>query len=228
MSFRKPTHAYWSLWLIAVPYGFSWVLEAFIKTQPWWASLPLTWLTALFIAVGVGLVLGDAYNPHSWLRHNIREFNKVFEVNACFIGQELTPHQFFEIVCLLKFTKDIKNATLIVRVIQVLPWVNQVHVVHDEKITMPKDSERRLRLGSIPIPQSGDTYTRHALWGEALGEKDLLPNQSPLLADLAVIEISVNKQKYRASVSKEPIFITDVHAPIALMNEADLQAVKAA
>lgn len=227
MTYRKPTHAYWSLLFPAIPFGVNWMFETFIKTQKWWGELPLFWLTWIFVAVGAGLLLGDCYNGKSWLRHNLREFFKVFEVRACFIAQELEPHQFFSIVCLLKFTKDIKQGDLTVKVIQVLPSGNRIHVVHSEKITTIKDSERRLRLGSMPIPQPGDFSGKHAIWGEALGDENLLPSQTPLIPDLAIIEVSLNRQKHRAYVNKQPIFLTDVHSPITLMNAADIEALNA-
>lgn len=228
MAYRKPTNPYWTLLLIAVPHGGNWIFETFIKTQNWWAELPLVWFTALFSAVGVGLVMGDLYNPHSWLRHNLREWSKVFEVKACFIGQEFSPHEFFSLVCLLKFTRDIRDAKLIVKVIQIRPGGNHVQVVHFEKITMPKDSERSLRLGSIPVTHPGDPFARHALWGEILGDKDLLPNQHPIAGGPAVIEVSLSRQKYCAYVSQIPQHIGDARPEFSLMNEADLEAFSAA
>lgn len=221
MAFQKPTHAYWSLTLIAIPHGMSWVFETFIKTQQWWQSLPLTGLTWIFLAVGFGLILGDCYNKNSWLRHNLKELHKVFEVQACCISQEFEPHEFFGIICLIKFTKNVKEAKLVIRVIDIAHAGNSAHVVHDEKITMLKDSERRLRLGSLPVNSS---VGRHAVWGEKLGEVGLLPGQRPIYGTNSVVEVSVNKQTYRAYIKQLPEHITDKRAWVEVLNESDLEA----
>ncbi len=132
----------------------------------------------------------------SAVRHNWREWRKVFSVLGAH-GHHLHDPERIDMVCALKFRKDFIG-TLVVRVIVPLPGREpDTKVVHQEAIDAAKDQEKILRLGSISITKPGDTFARHSLWGEKLGEKDLPANSHPIYASRNIIEISAGAQIFR-------------------------------
>ena len=80
-------------------------------------------------------------NPNSALRHNWREWRKVFDVIAVMAGHvEGQTNDRVDIICLLKFRKSLTDEALTVRVIVPLTFKkDDKKLVHQEKLTIAKD-----------------------------------------------------------------------------------------
>ena len=86
--------------------------------QEWWKLIPFGWLSLLILAFWIGIVVQDLLNPNSALRHNWREWRKVFDVIAVMAGHvEGQTNDRVDIICLLKFRKSLTDEALTVRVI---------------------------------------------------------------------------------------------------------------
>ena len=103
-----------------------------------------------------------------------------------------------DIICLLKFRKSLTDEALTVRVIVPLTFKkDDKKLVHQEKLTIAKDGEKRLRLGNLAITKPGAPFACHSIWGETIGTKDLDAGQHAIYASKNLIEIAVGVQTYR-------------------------------
>ncbi len=198
MSFKRPKATYLALPAAFVPEGGKWMLERWAEHQQWWHGLPFGWMTLTILAFWVGVVVQDLMNEKSALRHNWREWKKVFDVLTVHAGHIQNGMERVDIMCLLKFRRDIKNALLVVRVIVPLSFNEpDIKVIHQERLDIAGNGEKRLRLGNIAITRPGYEFARHSVWGEAIGGKDIALGQHTIYASKNIIEISIGSQTYR-------------------------------
>ena len=194
MSYKWPKPTYVAFPVAGVLPFVPHMLEHWAEHQEWWKCLPFGWISLVILAFGIGAFVQDLANDKSSLRYNWREWRKVFSVLTAHAAHLDNPER-VDILCHLKFIKDFRGK-LIVRVI--VPLADRepdIKVVHQEQIDIPKDGEKRLRLGSISITKPGDAFARHSLWGEILGEKDLKGHA--IYASRNIIEIVAGPQTFR-------------------------------
>ena len=178
-------------------------LEQWLGDQAWWKALPWGWITVVTGALILGALWADVRNPESALRARWRERRKVFELRAAYIQEALQPHAHYEIVCVFRVLRDLGPCRLIVRVTE-LTRPNRTHVVHDEEFSrLPKDHERRLRLGSVAITKPGES-ARYSVWGEQLGSTVPSGQAGIPGAGRCLVDVQLAGQTYRVLVAACP------------------------
>ena len=166
----------------------------------WVSGLVLPdWFIWLLVGVFVGSLINDILNPRSWFRHNWRVSRRLFDVETVHAGHHQWTPEHIELVCILKFRKEITKARLTVCVVTPFPTKDaDKKISHNETIDLVKDSTKRLILGNIAITRAGDPYACHSVWGEKVGSKDLEGGQLPITGlSRVTLEVSVNHQTYR-------------------------------
>jgi len=165
MGYRWPKKSILGLFVPApVILAWSFVKEDMTATQ-WWNHLPFLWMALTTLAYAVGWLVSELANPVSDLRHNWREWRKVFEVLSANASHRLDQEaERIDIVCQVKFIRDVKDARLTVRVVTGLPGRASLRqIVFQEPISAPKDSTRVLVVGSLAITRPGAPFARHAV-----------------------------------------------------------------
>jgi hypothetical protein len=194
MAYRSPKRTYLAFPFALLPGGIRWMLEHWAEHQEWWHAIPFGWLTITILAFGIGIVVQDLLNEKSALRHNWREWRKIFSVLNIHAAHLEDPER-VDILCVLTFRKDVNDVLSVRVVVPLLGRESDVKLVHREEVNVSKNEERRLRLGSIAITKPGDAFARHSVWGEKLGEKDLKGHA--IYASRNIIEISLGPQIFR-------------------------------
>jgi hypothetical protein len=200
MAYRWPKKSILGLFVPApVILAWSFVKEDMTATQ-WWHHLPFLWMALTTLAYGVGWLASELANPVSDMRHNWREWRKVFEMLSANASHRLDQDaERIDIVCQVKFTREVKDARLTVRVVTGLPGRPSLRqIVFQEPISAPKDSTRVLVVGSLAITRPGAPFARHAVWGPQLPGRDIAPGQITMIPGARnIVEISVGPQAYR-------------------------------
>jgi len=180
---------------------------SFIKedmaASPWWQHLPFRWMALTTLAYAVGSLLSEFANPTSDTANIWRQWRKVFEMlSASATYQTDQDAERIAIVCQLKFIREVKNSQLTVRVVTGLPGRPSLRqIICQEAITAPKDSTKRLVVGSLPITRAGAPFARHAVWGPQLPGRDIASGQITMIPGARnIIEVSVGPQVYRIYV----------------------------
>lgn len=207
-----------SLALLVIWFIAQQLLGTWLGDQFWWKAIPAGWVLVALACVFAGAVWAETRYPESELRQWWQERGRCFDVEACFVSQEGSPHDHFALICVLKFIKDVRDKQMRVRVRLAVPHHNGFQLIHDEKVTASKDAVRRLRLGSFNIPRAG-APARHNVWGERLGAADLAPGQQSIIGGApTTIEVTVGAQKFRAFLFNLPV-TTGAPAPAVLVDE---------
>ncbi|RYE50850.1 MAG: hypothetical protein EOP21_02840 [Hyphomicrobiales bacterium] len=154
------------LWFVAQQFLGTWLGD-----QPWWKAFSSGWVLVCIGSLFVGAVWAESRYPGSELRQWWSKRSKCFEVEACFLSQEHAPHDHFSLICLMRFTRDVRNEELRVRVLYSHPQDSLPVLTHVEMVSSQKDAQRRLRLGSFNIPRAAaparhSEATLHAVMSE--------------------------------------------------------------
>jgi hypothetical protein len=203
MAYRWPKKSVLGLF-VPTPAILAWsfIKEDMTGTQ-WWHHLPFFWIIITTSAYAAGWLVNELVYPTSNMRHNWREWRKVFEVQSAntrhLVDQDAER---IGIICQLKFRKDVKDARLTVRVVTGLPGRPSLRqIVLQESISAAKDSTKALTVGSLPITRPGAPFARHAVWGSQLPGRDIEPGQITMIPGARnIIEVSVGPQAYRIYV----------------------------
>lgn len=202
MSGRTGTVTLVVLPAILVLKAGQWSLEQWAQSAEWWKSIPFGLLALLILSFWLGILVNDLLNSDSPLREWWREHRKVFDVLSVVASHYDEPHELrIEIHCLTQFRRSVRNETLAVRVRVPLSFrPDDVRLVHQEQITIAKDGQKRIRLGTMSITKPGAPHANHSLWGEVIGTPDLLPGQHSMFASRNIVEIQVASQIYRVYI----------------------------
>lgn len=203
MAYRWPTKRILGLFVPApVILAWSFIKEDMTATQ-WWHHLPFLWMAVTTLAYAVGWLVSEFANPKSDTAYDWRQWRKVFEMLSANTTHRLDQDaERIDIVCRLKFIREVKDARLTVRVVTGLPARPSLRqIVFQERITTPKDSTRVLVVGSLPITRPGAPFARHAVWGPHLPGRDIGPGQITMIPGARnIVEVSVGPQAYRIYV----------------------------
>jgi hypothetical protein len=223
MAYIRPKATYFAFPAAAIPEVGKSMLERWAEQHEWWQTLPFGWLTVVIVAFGVGVVIQDLVNEKSALRHNWREWRRIFDVLTVHASHvEKDNKERVDIFCRLKFRKTIDEALLTVRVIVPLPYREaDVKLIHREKVSVAAEGEKTLRLGNIAIATAGQDFTCHSVWGDAIGGRDIAPGQYPIYASRNIIEISIASQTYQIYAHVLDVSRKE-HAYVYLLTENDL------
>jgi hypothetical protein len=199
MIYKRLTSPYWSFAASITPQAAQKAFETWADKQSWWLTLPFGWITVVFLAIGFGALIEDLSNPNSAIRHSWREWRKIFNVVVVHATHESNnSFERIDLVCRIKFTKAVDNATLTIRV--VTPTVSKIftHIAYQEELNkIPADFEKQLRFGNIAITRPGQP-ARHSIWGDRLGSENIEATQKPMIGGtISTVEISINHQTYR-------------------------------
>ena len=194
MSYKWPKPTYIALPAAGIPPLAHQMLEHWAEHQDWWHSVPFGWITGAILVFWFGVLFQDLLNENSAIRHDVREWRKVFSVLNISAAHLNDPER-IDIVCLMKFRKRFDGLLTVRVVVPLAGRDSDIKLIHKERIDIADGEEKRLRLGSISITKPGDAFARHSLWGEKLGVQDV--NGHPIYAVRNIIEISVGPQTFR-------------------------------
>jgi hypothetical protein len=159
--------------------AWSFIKEDMTATE-WWHHLPFGWMALTTLAYAVGWLVSEFANPKSDTAQVWGQWRKVFDVlSASTTHRSDQDAERIDIVCQLKFRREVKDARLTVRVVTGLPGRPSLRqIVFQEPISAPKDSTKVLVLGSLPITRPGAPFARHAVWGPQLPGQNIAPGQT--------------------------------------------------
>jgi hypothetical protein len=160
-----------------------------------WAAIRVNWGARVLFGIGLGvLVWLFLFSKH--LARGVTEF--VIEKRRVFtaeirVGHRQDPFEFLEAVCALRFTRDVSEKRLVIRMTYLLPIPGPPpEIIYHEPIDHAvRGATKNIRIASQPIQRPG-WVPRHALWGEELGDVHLVAGQSTIMPGArSNIEVSI-------------------------------------
>ena len=193
------------------PQATKYLMEQHFQQSDFWKDLPFGWVSLLFLSFWLGTVVKELRDPKSWIRHNILEFRKVFDVESV-----STTHKWddadrwgterVEVWCSIKFLKDLDDPSLTLRVTS---WLGSqsatTHLIFNESMgQIKRDQVKRIVLGSLavtnatpPERRSESIGARHSIWGPVIGTPTLHEGQVTIASGRSMIDLTIASQSYR-------------------------------
>ena len=147
-----------------------WLMENVGTNTQWWAAHvqpilePVLWfVTPAFL---FGLLIGDTYNPQSWLRQNWRTWTRKFDVVSINVSYAEEPRR-LDVRVQVKFVRSIRSARLRLRVysctgIATSPFFYSILI--EDLRHVAKDDVRSIQVATMAISHPGWSPF-HSSWG---------------------------------------------------------------